>query len=640
MRNSVRIAVVGDAGVGKTSIVSSFAGGSFADKVESVLPPVELPAETSPDNVAIKIIDTPSGEDNALEVKNQIKEADAIVLVYSVDNDETLANVTQLWLPVINKLAPDTPILLVGNKVDMRSSSSTAQSTLRELITPILEEYKKVEICIECSARQMLNISEVFYFAHKAILHPVHPLMNVEDNELTPHCKAALKRIFMTCDKDKDGLLNDSELNAYQKYCYGNPLSEKELEGVKAILADNLGKDKGLSGERASITLDGFFFLSQHFVERGRPETIWMSLRKYGYDDSICLSDSAVSMDSLSGSGVRLALTQNGASFVKGVFARADQDRDGVLSTPELKELLSTCPHLPTRWTEELSFPLGLQHTSTELITADGLLSAMAELLSAAPIEGMKYLLYFGYDGKMEEAVTRVDSAYTAFSSGLPVVPARAVVLASRDDFKVVHKLAAALTCEGKWEKDDSIRHGVGLVSSKVGDTTASFALSLEVEMFDKAVQDPSLYQSGDIVMIPVACDNPMNVTVFKARTMNFMRGDVPPMFAVISKQKGEPDLVEQVVKFVKEKGIPHVLMSDANTREALAEAAALSVQKRQKKVEAPAGESKKSEFPTMMVVGIGAAVVAVGVAAFFALGGSSGSGSSGSSKGIGAMRK
>lgn len=48
----------------------------------------------------------------------------------------------------------------------------------------------------QCSAKTLKNISEVFYYAQKAVLHPTAPLYLPEEKELTPRCKTALTRIF------------------------------------------------------------------------------------------------------------------------------------------------------------------------------------------------------------------------------------------------------------------------------------------------------------------------------------------------------------------------------------------------------------------------------------------------------------
>lgn len=61
-----------------------------------------------------------------------------------------------------------------------------------------------------------LNVSEVFYFAQKAVLHPTAPLYDSREHTLKPKCLEALKRIFKISDVDKDGLLNGTELNLFQ----------------------------------------------------------------------------------------------------------------------------------------------------------------------------------------------------------------------------------------------------------------------------------------------------------------------------------------------------------------------------------------------------------------------------------------
>lgn len=93
---------------------------------------------------------------------------------------------------------------------------------------------KEVETCVECSAKLPLNVSEVFYFAQKAVLHPTAPLYDSRDHvrtpfirlpDLTSHhlnqvlkpaCVAALRRIFKICDTNKDGILDAAELNEFQ----------------------------------------------------------------------------------------------------------------------------------------------------------------------------------------------------------------------------------------------------------------------------------------------------------------------------------------------------------------------------------------------------------------------------------------
>jgi len=64
----------------------------------------------------------------------------------------------------------------------------------------------------------LLQVAEVFYYAQKAILHPTAPLFDQETQTLKPRCVRALKRIFILCDHDRDGTLNDVELNDFQVF--------------------------------------------------------------------------------------------------------------------------------------------------------------------------------------------------------------------------------------------------------------------------------------------------------------------------------------------------------------------------------------------------------------------------------------
>lgn len=45
-----------------------------------------------------------------------------------------------------------------------------------------MSQTQEVETCVECSAKLPLNVSEVFYFAQKAVLHPTAPLYDSRDH--------------------------------------------------------------------------------------------------------------------------------------------------------------------------------------------------------------------------------------------------------------------------------------------------------------------------------------------------------------------------------------------------------------------------------------------------------------------------
>ena len=54
-----------------------------------------------------------------------------------------------------------------------------------EAVLPIMNEFEEIETCVECSARNLKNISEMFYFAQKAVLHPSAPLWNYNEKDVS-----------------------------------------------------------------------------------------------------------------------------------------------------------------------------------------------------------------------------------------------------------------------------------------------------------------------------------------------------------------------------------------------------------------------------------------------------------------------
>ncbi|PWA96372.1 hypothetical protein CTI12_AA040330 [Artemisia annua] len=103
------------------------------------------------------------------------------------------------------------PVIVVGCKLDLRDEQYPI--SLEQVMAPIMQQYREIETCIECSAANLVQVPEVFYYAQKAVLHPIAPLFDQESQTLKPQCIRALKRIFILCDHDMDSALNDHELN-------------------------------------------------------------------------------------------------------------------------------------------------------------------------------------------------------------------------------------------------------------------------------------------------------------------------------------------------------------------------------------------------------------------------------------------
>ncbi|GIY59417.1 hypothetical protein CEXT_444912 [Caerostris extrusa] len=370
-RKDVRILLLGEPGVGKTSLILSLVSEEFPEEVPPRAEEITIPADVTPEKVPTNIVDYSAQEQGEDSLIVEIHKANVICIVYAVDDDDTIDKITAYWLPFIQEQLGENhlvPVVLVGNKVDLVEYSSL------EIILPIMNQYAEIESCVECSAKTLKNISELFYYAQKAVLHPTTPLYTTESRDLTEKCKRALTRIFKICDYDNDGILSDYELNQFQK-----------------------NVDEGIKND--GLTLKGFLFLHILFIQRGRHETTWTVVRKFGYDDNMQLSKDYINPRLVVPPGCTTELSHQGYHFLTTLFEKYDQDKDGCLSPSEVADLFSTCPVIP--WGPEVINVVPTNENGW--ITLQGYLAQWTLIAALDVCRLMEFLAYLGYITTPEE---------------------------------------------------------------------------------------------------------------------------------------------------------------------------------------------------------------------------------------------
>ncbi|XP_059625862.1 mitochondrial Rho GTPase 1 [Cornus florida] len=385
-RAGVRVVVVGDRATGKSSLIAAAASETFPANVAHVLPPTRLPADFYPDRVPVTIIDTSSSLESRGKLAEELKRADVVVLTYACDLPATLSRLSSFWLYELDRLEVKVPVIVVGCKLDLQDEQY--QMNLQHVMTPIMQQFREIEICMECSAANLVQVPEVFYYAQKAVLHPTAPLFDKDSQSLTPRCMRALKRIFILCDQDMDGALNDAELNDFQVKCFNAPLQPAEIVGVKRVVQEKL--PQGVSD--LGLTLTGFIFLHSLFIEKGRVETTWTVLRKFGYDDDIKLRDNYLTVPFKRAPDQSIELTSEVVEFLKGIFSLFDVNKDGVLNHFELDDLFSTAPESP--WGEA---PYNDTAAALGGLSLNGFLSKWALMTVLDPAQSLANLVYIGY---------------------------------------------------------------------------------------------------------------------------------------------------------------------------------------------------------------------------------------------------
>lgn len=95
--STVRVAVIGDAQTGKTSLISTAANDTFDARPPPVLPTVRLPRDFTPENVPMLVTDTSSRPEDAQALDQAVLHADAVVICFDARSQASLDNIRSVW---------------------------------------------------------------------------------------------------------------------------------------------------------------------------------------------------------------------------------------------------------------------------------------------------------------------------------------------------------------------------------------------------------------------------------------------------------------------------------------------------------------------------------------------------------------
>jgi small GTP-binding protein len=173
-----KIVMLGDSGVGKTSLCKKLFGHSDGDPVSTISTGLFLmDSYTGRDNEYSRAViwDTAGMEKFSSLTKGHLRGADAVILVYDVTAWKSFEN-CKMWLDRVGESCESTmprvpTCVLVGNKSDL-GDYSVSQSTTR----PEVERSSGMELAVanglafvETSAKEGSNVEELFNIAIKLL---------------------------------------------------------------------------------------------------------------------------------------------------------------------------------------------------------------------------------------------------------------------------------------------------------------------------------------------------------------------------------------------------------------------------------------------------------------------------------------
>jgi mitochondrial Rho GTPase 1 len=283
-------------------------------------------------------------------------------------------------------------VVLCANKSDLAANGTSAQIVEEEML-PVMAEFKEIDSCIRTSAREHYNVNEAFFLCQKAVTDPIAPLFDSKESMLKPAAIAALQRVFYLCDKDKDGILNDREMEEFQTKCFDKTLNPEDLEHIK----DTIRRVSPEGVTATGITSDGFVVLCKIYAAKGRHETVWIILRTFQYTNNLSLQETFLHPKFEVPEYASAELSPAGYRFFVDLFLTSDRDNDGGLRDAELASLFAPTPGMPQAWIGN-SFPACTVRNDAGYVTLQGWLAQWSMTTFISPKTTLEYLAYLGFE--------------------------------------------------------------------------------------------------------------------------------------------------------------------------------------------------------------------------------------------------
>ena len=146
--------------------------------------------------VSLNLWDTAGQEDYDRLRPLSYPQTDVFLICFSVVNPTSFENITHKWFPEVSHHCPGVPVLLIGNKIDLREDPDTLQFLNENKRVPIsktqgLTVAKKIGATkyMECSAKTGKGLKDVFTTAAEVVVSPeIFQQPNSKNEKKKPRC--------------------------------------------------------------------------------------------------------------------------------------------------------------------------------------------------------------------------------------------------------------------------------------------------------------------------------------------------------------------------------------------------------------------------------------------------------------------